>query len=187
MAERINRFDIRKGTIYKFNDELLECVDVERIVPSLFTRGIGHIELVAKKIQKGVFVKQQLYPIDYIEAVIPEEQKMEFLYDDGESLCFMDTNTYDTSAVSNDKFKWEKNFLTTGMQVSCCVYSEEIIKVILPDDVCLTIVSFDESDSSTPSKCAVCETGLKVNVPIFAHTGDQIIVSTSDGTYKGRA
>ena len=98
----------------------------------------------------------------------------------------MDSDTYDMIEVSNTKFEWEKNFLTTNLEISCLICENEIIKINLPDEVCLTISSCDAIDHSKLVKGAVCETGLKVNVPLFINAGDEIYVSTFDGTYKGR-
>ena len=109
------------------------------------------------------------------------------MYDDSENLFFMDTDTCDMIDVPISTFEWEKNFLTPDLTVSCSVYDNEVIRIPLPDSVPLTLTDCDEIDSSNPSKYAVCETGLKIKVPIFLNVGEQIIVSTSEGTYIGRA
>ena len=115
------------------------------------------------------------------------ENKMTFMYEADEKLYFVDSDTYDMIEVSNTKFEWEKNFLTADLEVSCLVCENEIIKISLPDEVCLTLISCDEINRSKPVKNAVCETGLKVQVPLFTNVNDRICVSTLDGTYTGRA
>ena len=36
-------------------------------------------------------------------------------------------------------------------------------------------------------KEATCETGLKTRVPPFITTGEKVIISTADGSYRSRA
>ena len=43
------------------------------------------------------------------------------------------------------------------------------------------------STSSTSTKDATLETGLKIRVPQFVKEGDKVIISTIDGSYCGRA
>ena len=40
---------------------------------------------------------------------------------------------------------------------------------------------------SNTTKIAVCETGLKLNVPLFINEGDEVKVNTETGEYSGRA
>ena len=187
MAELISSFDIKKGMVYKFENELYECIEFKYISPGLFSRMKQRIKIVSKNLKKGVLVEQTCIHSDYIEPIIPKENKMTFMYDDSENLFFMDTDTFDMIDVPISTFEWEKNFLTPDLTVSCSVYDNEVIRITLPDSVPLTLTDCDEIDSSNPSKNAVCETGLKIKVPIFLNVGEQIIVSTSDGTYIGRA
>ena len=143
--------------------------------------------IVARNLKKGVMVEQTLIHRDNIELVVLKENIMTFMYEDGENLCFMDADSFDMVSVRSDVFGWEKNFLVPDLTVSCFTYENEIIKIKLPKEVTLTLVECDETDSSTSYKYAVCETGLKIKVPMLLNVGEQIIVSVSDGTYVGRA
>jgi elongation factor P len=40
---------------------------------------------------------------------------------------------------------------------------------------------------SNNTKVAVCETGLKINVPLFVNEGDMVKINTETGQYVGRA
>jgi elongation factor P len=185
MSNKISSLEIKKGMVYKYENNLYECVDCT-IISGAFSRRITKIKVIAKNVLSGSMVQTIFIRNDYVEQVDLLERKLMFLYDDGNNLCFLDSDTYDTIEVSNTNFKWEKNFLTANLDVSCLIFENEIIKIVLPDEVCLTINSCDAIDSSKPVKSAICGTGLKVNVPIFINAGESIYVSTLDGTYKGR-
>lgn len=65
------------------------------------------------------------------------------------------------------------------------------ISVELPLTVTLTITDtppgIKGATATNQLKEATCETGLKTRVPPFITTGEKIIVSTADGSYRSRA
>ena len=186
MSKMIKSSEVKKGKVFKFENKFYECIEVTYI-SGFFSRNMSKVKVVAKRIIDGAKVEITFTPNEFVEQVDFNENKMTFMYEADEKLCFMNSDTYDMIEVSNTKFEWDKNFLTTNLEISCLICENEIIKINFPDIVCLTIISCDKIDGSKPYKNAVCETGLKVQVPLFIDTSDEIYVSTVDGTYKGRA
>ena len=70
-------------------------------------------------------------------------------------------------------------------------YGEEILGIILPDKVTLTVTECEpaiKGDTKTNAlKDAIVETGLLVKVPMFINQGEEIIISTDTGKYSSRA
>jgi elongation factor P len=116
---------------------------------------------------------------------------MQYLYDDGTSLVFMDTETYEQTEIPEERLTWEKQFLKASDMVTISVYNGEMLGVILPDKVNLKVteceVAVKGNTATSASKNAVLETGLNVRVPLFINEGETIEVSTADGKYSGRA
>ena len=185
MSNKINSLEIKQGMVYKYDNNFYECV-YHTILSEVSSRMPTKIRVMAKKLSSGKMVEMIFLPSEYVEQVEFLERKLMFSYDDGKNLCFLDSDTYHTIEVSKTNFKWEQYFLTTNLDVSCWIFENEIIKIILPYEVCLTINSCDTIDSSKSVKSAICETGLKVNVPLFINPGERICISTFDGSYKGR-
>lgn len=185
MSNKINSLEIKEGMVYKCFNNFYECV-YHTIFSEVSSRMPTKIRVMAKKLSSGKMVEMIFLPSEYVEQVEFLERKLMFSYDDGKNLCFLDSDTYHTIEVSKTNFKWEQYFLTTNLDVSCWIFENEIIKIVLPYEVCLTINSCDTIDSSKSVKSAICETGLKVNVPLFINPGERICVSTFDGSYKGR-
>ena len=186
MGKMIKSSEIKKGMKYKFENMYYDCTEVTYI-SGFFSRSIGRAKVIAKRITDGAIVEMTLSPNELVEEIYFNENKMIFTYEADEKLYFIDSDTYDMVEAPISMFKWEKNFLNANLEVSCLVSGTEMIKINLPDMVCLTINSCDKIDGSKPFKNAICETGLKVQVPLFTNAGDDIYVSTVDGTYKGRA
>ena len=126
-----------------------------------------------------------------VEKVGITKKKMAYLYDAGDTLVFMDNETYDQIEISKERLEWELKFLKPNDNVSITMYESEILGVILPDKVELQIVECEQAvkgDTATSaSKNAVLETGLEIKVPLFIQNGEMVIISTADGKYSGRA
>jgi elongation factor P len=114
---------------------------------------------------------------------------MQYLYNSGDMYTFMDNETYEQIDIPAERLAWESKFMLDGDQVSITLYEGEVLGVALPDKVTLTITDTTPAvkGAATDRKKATLETGYELNVPLFVSSGDQIIVSTQDGTYVSRA
>ena len=116
---------------------------------------------------------------------------MGFLYDEGEAICFMDNESYEQISVAKTLLEWEVNFLVSGVEVEIMTYNGEILGITLPAKVTLNVAESEPAVRGDTSKAAmkdaILETGFKTKVPIFVEQGEDIVVSTEDGSYVSRA
>lgn len=114
---------------------------------------------------------------------------MQYIYNTGDALAFMDMETYEQIEIPLSRLAWEKKFIVEGANVNITFYEGEILGVSLPDKVTLKITDTTPAvkGASTDRKKAILETGLELNVPAFLEIGTEIIVSTIDGNYVSRA
>lgn len=119
-----------------------------------------------------------------------DNRKMQYLYDDGGSYVFMDTQTYEQLAIPQETIEHELQFLKENMEVNIVMYENEILGVELPNNVELEVTSTQpgiRGDTvSGGSKPATLETGAVVNVPLFINEGDLLVINTQDGSYVSR-
>ena len=77
------------------------------------------------------------------------------------------------------------------MTVMVSFFQGELLGVILPDKIEMTIVATEPAvkgnTTNNATKDATVETGMNVRVPLFIEQGEKIIVSTADGKYVSRA
>ena len=103
----------------------------------------------------------------------------------------MNNETYEQISVPKERLEWECNFLTEGVEVEILTYEGEILGITLPAKVTLKVVESAPAvrgdTSKNALKDAVLETGLKTKVQLFIEEGDEIVVSTEDGSYVSRA
>ena len=120
-----------------------------------------------------------------------EKVEMQYLYDTGDALVFMDNETYEQIELVHSVVEYEMKFLKENENVIIEKYGDEIIGINLPDKVTLTVTQCEpavKGDTKTNAlKDAIVETGLLVKVPMFIEEGEQIIVNTETGKYSSRA
>ena len=149
------------------------------------------IKAKVKNLRSGSIVELSFTGGDKVEPAHIDKNEMQYLYDTGDALAFMDTSTYEQIEIQKNKLEWELNFLKPNDNITVVMYEGEILGVTLPDKVTLRVVETEpavKGDTATSaSKNAVLETGLEVKVPLFIEQDEEIIVNTADGKYSSRA
>lgn len=119
-----------------------------------------------------------------------EEQEMEYLYQDGNTYCFMNTSTYEQIFVTEDQISEAKPFLKENTVCNLLLFDGRAIGVSLPNFVDLRIVEAEpwaKGDTAAGStKPATLETGHVVQVPPFVNSGEKIRIDTRTGQYVER-
>ena len=113
------------------------------------------------------------------------------LYEQGEALVFMDSESYEQLELQKDFVGDRSAFLQDGMTVTVELYEEKPIGISLPDQVTLQITEADPvvkgQTAASSYKPAMLENGIRVLVPPFISSGERIVVDTNELTYIRRA
>ena len=149
------------------------------------------VKVKVKNVRTGVINELNFTGGDKVEQAHVEKKEMQYLYDDGDNLIFMDNSTYDQIEIPKERLEWEMKFMKPNENVNISMYGSEILGVVLPDKVSLEVTECEQAvkgDTATSAqKNAVLETGLEIKVPLFIQSGEIVVVSTADGKYSGRA
>ena len=104
---------------------------------------------------------------------------------------FMNMETYEQLELAKDQIGDDALYLKENLEVYITMFDGEVLGIQLPDKIELVITQTDDAikgnTATNALKDAICETGLKVRVPLFINQGETIIISTSDGKYVSRA
>lgn len=180
--------DLKPGTTFQHENNIFTVLDVDRNKTAMRQM---IVKVKVKNLRTGVINEISFTGGDKVEQAMIEKKKMQYLYDSGDALVFMDNETYDQIEIQKDRLTWEMNFLTPNLEVDISMYENEILGLILPDKVELQLVECEpavKGDTATNAlKNAKCETGLEVRVPLFIENEERILVSTADGKYSSRA
>ncbi|MBM3738746.1 MAG: elongation factor P [Acidobacteria bacterium] len=179
---------LRPGMIIKFNNDLYSIFKTEHRTPGNLR---GFVQAKMRKLSSGSMTEHRFSSEDRVEKVIMDEHEMEYLYDDGESFYFMNTETFDQIHLTGDLLGDAVNYLIPQFKVTVVFYEGKPLSVDLPPSVDMKVVETEPSlkgaTVSNVTKPAKLETGLVVQVPPFITEGELIRVSTADGSYLERA
>ncbi len=179
---------LKRGMLVKMEQDLFRVIDLMHVTPGNL-RGFVRVKL--RNIRNGSMSDQKLRSEDVVERATLDEKEMQYLYQDGDDYCFMDTATYDQVTITSEALGDSVNYLKAEMTITVEFYGEEPVGIELPQTVDLkvtdTVPGIKGATASNQIKPATCETGLVVNVPPFINTGDTIRVSTDTGEYLARA
>jgi elongation factor P len=119
-----------------------------------------------------------------------EEQEMEYLYQDGDQYCFMNTSTYVQEFLSADQVEEVKDLLKENTVCSVLLFEGRPIGVTLPNFVDVRVTETEPwakgDTASGGTKPATVETGYVLQVPPFINQDELIRVDTRTGQYVER-
>ena len=115
---------------------------------------------------------------------------MQYLYNDGEMYNFMNVETFDQIAMTEDQIGDSLKFVKENEMVKMLSHAGQVFAIEPPHFVELEITDTEpgfKGDTATgASKPAVVETGATVYVPLFVEQGDKIQIDTRTGEYMKR-
>ena len=184
----INCTEIKPGQCFIWENQLYQCIDTTLNKTAMAKM---KVKVKVKEPRTGVIKELSFIGSDRVEEAEIEKRPMMYSYETNDEFVFMDQETYETIELAKSSLTWEANFLVPNLEVSILTFEgNEILGLILPDKVTLELVECElavKGDTATAAlKNAVCETGLKVKVPMFINNNEKIVVSTIDGKYCTR-
>ncbi|MBR4164198.1 MAG: elongation factor P [Solobacterium sp.] len=180
--------DLKPGTAFENEGNIYTVLNVDHNKTAMRQM---IIKVKVKNLRSGVINEISFTGGDKVEPAHIDKKEMQYLYDDGVNLVFMDNSTYEQIEIPKTRLEWEMQFLKENDNVTISMYEQEILGVMLPDKVELQIVECEQAvkgDTATSAtKNAKVETGLEIKVPLFIQNGEMVVISTADGRYCGRA
>ncbi|WP_048645021.1 elongation factor P [Nitratireductor soli] len=184
---KINGNEIRPGNVIEHNGGLWAAVKTNAVKPG---KGGAYNQVELKNLIDGTKLNERFRAAETVEKVRLEQKDFTFLYEQGEALVFMDSESYEQLELQKDFVGDRAAFLQDGMTVTVELYEEKPIGISLPDHVTLQVVEADPvvkgQTAASSYKPAVMENGVRVMVPPFISAGEKIIVDTNEITYLRR-
>ena len=179
---------MKKGMLIKMGEDLFRVLELQHVTPGNLR---GFVRVRFRNIRSGSLSDQKLRSEDTVERAVLDEKQMQYLYKDGDSYHFMDTDTYEQMHMSTEALGDSVNYIMPESTIAVEFYGSEPVGIELPVTVDLKVVDtapgIKGATASNQIKPATLETGLVVNVPPFINPGDTVRVSTETGEYLSRA
>ncbi len=184
----ISMGDLKKGVRLELDGNPFKVVDFQHVKPG---KGAAFVRVKIKNLSNGKVIEKTVHAGDKFETPDLEQKTMQYLYDDGDMLQFMDTTTYDQIGLTHDQVGKETfNFMVDGMEAEILFHNGKAISVEIPQTFVYEVVETPpnfKGDSQGGKKPATLESGAVVQVPFFVLEGDKIKVDTTEGKYLEKA
>jgi elongation factor P len=178
---------MKKGMLIKMGADLFRVLDLQHFTPG---NKRGFVQAKLRNIRTSTLTDHKFRSEDDVERATLEERQMQYLYKDGDSFHFMDTNTYDQLHIAAGSLGDSVNYIVPDAIITVEFYGSEPVGIELPQTVDLrvedTVPGIKGATASAQVKPATLETGLIVQVPPFVNAGDVIRVNTETGEYLSR-
>ncbi|MGO2100439.1 elongation factor P [Vagococcus salmoninarum] len=182
----VNAFE--KGLTIEVAGEIYRILEVEHVKPS---KGSAFVQTMLQNLRTSESQKMT-FPVDEKVAkgqIIQRE--VQYLYGNGSSHVFMDTETYEQVELPTKQIVVELNYLLENSLCQLMLVGTETLGVILPKTVELIVKETEPgirgNTSGSSLKAALMNTGFIAQVPFFVNTDDKLLINTDDGSYVSRA
>ncbi len=186
--DRIQATRLRTGMVIRWKDKLFSVFKTEHRTPG---NKRGFVQAKLRNLESGALVDNKFSAEEYVEKAYLDEKKVQFLYAEGDSYTFMDTESFEQYAISAEDLGDAVGYLKENLELKLEFYEGRAISVELPDKVDLKIIETEPgikgASATNVTKPAKMETGIIVQVPPFIDAGESIRVNTEDGSYVERA
>jgi elongation factor P len=175
---------LRKGMLVKQGNDLFRVLDLQHVTPGNLR---GFVRARFRNIRNGSLSDQKLRSEDSVERAVLDEREMQYMYRDGESFHFMDTETYEQLHIDSEVLGDAASYIVAEATIKVEFYGSEPVGIELPLSVDLkvtdTVPGIKGATASAQVKPATLETGLVVQVPPFIDVNDVVRVNTETGEY----
>ncbi|WP_088341192.1 elongation factor P [Robiginitalea sediminis] len=181
--------DIRKGLCIRYNNDIFKIIEFLHVKPG---KGPAFVRTKLKSLTTGKVIDNTFSAGHKIEDVRVETRSYQFLYSEGDTFHFMNTDDYNQIALQRGVLD-APELMKEGEVVTIMFNTEDSmpLSVDMPASVILEVIHAEPgvkgNTATNATKPATVETGARINVPLFINEGDRIKIDTSNGSYMERA
>jgi len=184
---KIKAGNIKKNTYILYQGQPCYVTKTQFVSPG---KGSAFTRTKLRNVKTGAIFEFSFKSHDSIEELDVESMEMQFLYDDGSDVVFMNPRTYEQVNIDKDLLGGKEQFLVPEMKMYISFYHDKAIGISLPPKVKMKVAEAQEAIAgdrqSAGKKPVTMETGLIVQAPLFIKTGETLIIDTDSGAYVSR-
>jgi elongation factor P len=188
VAETVNTNQFKNGMHIELDGQPWRIVEFQHVKPG---KGGAFVRTKLKGLDSGAVVDRTFRAGEKFSRVHTETKNVQYLYDDGSDVHFMDSDSYEQFAVPHSDLEDALPFMQPNATVQVLVVDGKPSTVQLPASVELSVVETEpgvKGDTvSNVTKPATLETGAVVQVPLFVNVGDRLKVDPHERRYISRA
>jgi len=183
----VDTSQFRNGLKIELDGEPFTMIYFQHVKPG---KGGAFVRTKVRNLKNGRVLERTFRSGERVEEADVSESKMQYLYQDGDSLVFMDSQTFDQIPFTAEQVGDARKWLKENQEIEVLFWRGKPINVEIPSFIEFTITRCDpgvKGDTATgATKPATLETGAVVQVPLFVKEGERIRVDTRSGEYVER-
>jgi elongation factor P len=188
VAEQVNTNQFKNGMHIEVDGSVRRIVEFQHVKPG---KGGAFVRTKLKNLDTGAVVDRTFRAGEKFPRVHTEVKNVQYLYDAGEDVVFMDEQTYEQMNLPRASVEEALDFLQPSSTVQLLMVDGRPAGVQMPASVELAVSDTEpgvKGDTvSNVTKPATLETGAVVQVPLFVNPGDRIKVDPREKRYISRA
>jgi len=179
--------DLKKGLCIMFRDAPHIVVEKTFVSPG---KGSAFYRTKLKNIKSGSVLEFTFKSGEKLEEAPVEVQELQYLYQEGDLLSFMNPRTYEQFSLPRDMVGGLLPLMKEGETYQVYVFDQKAIAIRPPLKVFLKVAHSEAGAKGNTvtgaTKEVELETGYKVLVPLFIKEGDTVSVNVDSGQYVER-
>ena len=180
--------DFKNGITIEYDDGVWQIIEFQHVKPG---KGAAFVRTKLKNIVSGGVIETSFRPTDRFENALIDRKDMQYLYNDGDFYYFMDNETFEQIALTNEQIGDTLKFVKENEMCKVCSIKGSVFSVEPPLFVELEVTDtepgFKGNTATGATKPAIVETGAQIAVPLFVNQGDRVRIDTRTGEYMQRA
>ncbi|MCG8440857.1 MAG: elongation factor P, partial [Caulobacterales bacterium] len=133
---KIDGNKITPGMVIEHQSTIWRAVKCHAVKPG---KGGAFNQVELKNLIDGRKLNERFRASETVERVRLEQKDFQYLYDNGDTLAFMDTESYEQIELAKEFLGDQAAYLQDGMTVKMEFYQEKPIGVELPEQVALEV------------------------------------------------
>ena len=188
MADVVSTNELKNGMHIEVDSSVWRVLEFQHVKPG---KGGAFVRTKMKSVDSGAVVDKTFRAGEKFPRVYTEVKNMQYLYDSGDEVVFMDESTYEQLALPHASLEAELPYMQPSSTMQLLFVGGKPSGVQLPGSIELAVTDTEpgvKGDTvSNVTKPATLETGAVVQVPLFVNVGDRVKVDPRDGRYISRA
>jgi len=184
---KTNANSLRVGNVIEFQNQLWKILKRDHVKPG---KGGAYIQVEMKNIVTGNKTNTRYNSSEDVDVAFVEQKNFQFQYFDRDEIVAMDMVSFETFQFKKEVVGDPLPFLQEGMDIRVEYCNDKPISIFLPETATGVVAQADAvvkgQTAAASYKPAILENGVRVMVPPFIETGEEIIVKTEDFTYVSR-
>ncbi len=180
--------DLRSGTIFEENGNLLQVLSYEHIKMG---RGSANIKVKVKNLRSGSVTDKSFINGAKVNDVSVIKKDLQYLYRDSDFAYFMDPRTFEQVSITTGILGSDVFYLKESENFNISFLGQEALAINLPPKMIFKVEETPPgvkgNSATNVFKEAKLENGMTVKVPLFIKIGDSVKIDTRSGAYSEKA